>query len=73
MNCTHSSNLIGKNIVRCLCNFLPQSTAYPTFLHKKPNPTQIKEEFEYLRVVKSHRGHIFCIKTCLLEVLFLLK
>jgi len=35
----------------CLYNFCPQSAAYSTFVHKKPNLTQIKQEFKYLHVV----------------------
>jgi len=32
-------------------NFCPQSAIYSTFVHKKPNLTQMKQEFKSLRAV----------------------
>jgi len=47
--------------------------AYSSFVHKRPDPTQMKQEFKHLRPVYVLLGAYFCIKTCLLEVLFLVK
>jgi len=47
--------------------------AYSSFVHKKPDPTQIKQEFKHLRAAYVILGAYFCIKTYLLEVLFLVK
>jgi len=40
------------------------------FVHKKPNLTQVKQEFKYLRSVYVTLDHIFCIQTYLLQVSF---
>ena len=42
-------------------------------LSKKPNATQIEQEFKYLRSAYLTLGPSFCMKTCLLQVLFLVK
>jgi len=51
------------SIVYCLFNFCQQSAAYATCVHKKPDLTQMKQEFKYLRAVYVKLCHIFCTKT----------
>jgi len=57
-----------KNIIfYCLYSFCPQSDAYSTFVHKKPNLTQIKQEFKYLDVVCVTLGPYFLYKNLLIR------
>jgi len=54
------------SIVYSSFNLCPQSAAYSTFVHKKPNPTQIKQELKYLRAVYVTLGPYFLYQKLLI-------
>jgi len=55
------------SIDHCLFNFCPQSAAYSTFLHKKPNPIQINQEFQHLRAAYVTLRPYFLYKKLLIK------
>jgi len=61
------------SIVYCLFNFCPQSTAYSTFVDKKPNLIQMKNEFKCLRAVYVTLGPCILYKNLLIRSLILVK
>jgi len=61
------------SIVYCLFSFCPQSAAYSTFVHTKPNLTQMKQEFKYLRAVYVTLGPYILYKILLIKSFILMK